>query len=153
MHAAVLARTDRSDAIIMSAAVADYTPADGAASRKIEKGGDLHLELVRTVDILAELGRWRGDRDRPVLVGFAAQTGDAVAAARRKLQAKSVDLVVANDVLAAGSGFEVDTNQVTLVTADRADAFPLMSKDDVAAIVMDWVEQALAADIAARTRA
>jgi phosphopantothenoylcysteine decarboxylase/phosphopantothenate--cysteine ligase len=128
----------------MSAAVADYTPADGARSRKIEKGGDFHLDLVPTVDILAELGRWRGDRHHPVLVGFAAQTGDVEAAARRKLLSKGVDLVVANDVSAPGAGFEVTTNQVTLVSSAGSEPLPLMSKDEVAGIVMDRVEQALA---------
>ena len=116
MHDAVMARRDRADVIIMAAAVADYTPADGARSRKIEKGGDLHLDLVPTVDILAELGRCAADRHHPVLVGFAAQTGDVEAAARRKLLSKGVDLVVANDVSAPGAGFEVTTNQVTLVS-------------------------------------
>jgi phosphopantothenoylcysteine decarboxylase/phosphopantothenate--cysteine ligase len=153
MHAAVIARADRTDAIIMSAAVADYTPADGRRPGKIGKGGDLHLELVRTVDILAELGRWRGDRTRPVLVGFAAQTGDVEAAARRKLVAKGVDLVVANDILAPGSGFEVTTNQVTLVSRAGSEPLPLMSKDEVAGIVMDRVEQALAAESVASTQA
>jgi phosphopantothenoylcysteine decarboxylase / phosphopantothenate---cysteine ligase len=151
MHAAVTARADRMDVIIMAAAVADYTPADGTRPGKIEKGGDLHLELVRTVDILAELGRWRADRSRPVLVGFAAQTGEVETAARRKLLAKGVDLIVANDVLAPGAGFEVTTNQVTLVSRAGSDPLPLMSKDEVAAIVMDRVEQALAAELVAPT--
>ena len=153
MHAAVVARADGMDVIIMSAAVADYTPADGARPDKIDKGGDLHLELVRTVDILADLGRWRGDRTRPVLVGFAAQTGDVEAAARRKLLGKGVDLVVANDVLAPGSGFEVTTNQVTLVSHAGSEPLPLMSKDEVAGIVMDRVEQALSPRTAAPARA
>ena len=145
MHATVMARAGNMDAIIMAAAVADYTPADGAVAAKIEKGGDLRLDLVRTVDILADLGRWRDGRDRPLLVGFAAQTGEVEAAARRKLTSKGVDLIVANDVLAPGSGFEVDTNQVTLVHHDGSDVLPLMSKDDVAAAVMDRIEVALTA--------
>jgi phosphopantothenoylcysteine decarboxylase/phosphopantothenate--cysteine ligase len=153
MHAAVMERVGSADAVIMAAAVADYTPADGAVPGKIEKGGDLHLELVRTVDILAELGRWRQGRQRPVLVGFAAQTGPVEAAARRKLIDKGADLIVANDVLAPGSGFDVETNQVTLLSHDGSDALPLMSKDDVAAIVVDRVEQALSAEQIARTRA
>jgi phosphopantothenoylcysteine decarboxylase / phosphopantothenate---cysteine ligase len=153
MHAAVMARAGEADAIIMSAAVADYTPAGGPAGDKIEKGGDLHVDLVQTADILADLGRWRGDRERPVLVGFAAQTGDVEAAARRKLVAKRVDLIVANDVLAPGAGFEVDTNQVTLVSHDGSEPLPLMSKDEVASIIVDRVEQALSRKPVARSRA
>jgi phosphopantothenoylcysteine decarboxylase/phosphopantothenate--cysteine ligase len=153
MHAEVLAHAGDADAIIMSAAVADYTPSGGPASAKIEKGGDLRVDLVRTADILADLGRWRGDRERPVLVGFAAQTGDVEAAARRKLVAKRVDLIVANDVLAPGAGFEVETNQVTLVSSDGSEQLPLMSKDEVASIVVDRVEQALSRQPVARSRA
>jgi phosphopantothenoylcysteine decarboxylase/phosphopantothenate--cysteine ligase len=153
MHAAVMARAGEADAIIMSAAVADYTPAGGPAGDKIEKGGDLRVDLVRTADILADLGRWRGDRERPVLVGFAAQTGDVEAAARRKLVAKGVDLIVANDVLAPGAGFEVDTNQVTLVSHDGSEPLPRMSKHEVASIIVDRVEQALSRKPVARSRA
>jgi phosphopantothenoylcysteine decarboxylase/phosphopantothenate--cysteine ligase len=152
MHAAVMARTDRVDAIIMAAAVADYTPARGSSASKIEKGGDLSLELVRTVDILAELGRWRGGRRRPVLIGFAAQTGDVESPARRKLVEKGVDLIVANDVLSQGAGFEVDTNQVTLVSHDSSDPLPLMTKDDVASIVIDRLERLVAPEATAAAR-
>jgi phosphopantothenoylcysteine decarboxylase/phosphopantothenate--cysteine ligase len=145
MHAAVVARAAGADVVIMAAAVADYTPAGGSLADKIEKGGDLTLQLERTPDILAELGRTRGDDPRPVLVGFAAQTGDPVPAAHRKLSAKRVDLVVANDVTAPGSGFDVDTNQVTIIGRDVDDeALPLMSKQDVARRVLDRVERLLA---------
>jgi phosphopantothenoylcysteine decarboxylase/phosphopantothenate--cysteine ligase len=153
MYAAIMPRAQRMDAIVMSAAVADYTPAAGRAESKIEKGGDLRIELVRTRDILAELGAQRGDLPRPVLIGFAAQTGVPDTAARRKLVAKHVDLIVANDVLAPGAGFEVDTNQVTLVSHDTTEALPLMSKDDVAGVLMDRLEQMLASDQPVRTTA
>jgi phosphopantothenoylcysteine decarboxylase/phosphopantothenate--cysteine ligase len=145
MHAAVMARADRADVVIMAAAVADYTPAAGAAPGKIEKGGALTVTLERTPDILAELGTRRGDGRHPVLVGFAAQTGDPTAAASRKLDAKRVDLIVANDVTAPASGFDVPTNQVTLVSHDGAQPLPLLSKLDVASAVLDRVEQLLAA--------
>src|SRR5207302_2092620 len=86
------------DAVIMAAAVADYMPEGGAAAAKMPKGeGALELRLVRTPDILAELGRARAN-SRPVLVGFAAETGDPRPRARQKLAAKHVDLIVANDV-------------------------------------------------------
>ena len=146
MHAAVMAEVDRSDVVIMAAAVADYAPAGGAQATKIEKGGGLILELERTPDILLDLGRRRGETARPVLVGFAAQTGDPVAPARRKLETKRADLIVANDVTAPGSGFDVDTNQVTIVARDIPDQrLPLMSKRDVARHIFDRVETLLAA--------
>jgi phosphopantothenoylcysteine decarboxylase/phosphopantothenate--cysteine ligase len=145
MHAAVMTHAPNADVVIMAAAVADYTPAGGAATGKIEKGGALTLQLERTADILLDLGRARGDGARPVLIGFAAQTGDPVPAARGKLAAKHVDLIVANDVTAPGAGFDVDTNQVTLVSRDGIDdALPLMSKRDVARRVLDRAEALLA---------
>lgn len=145
MHAAVTAEADRADVIIMAAAVADYTPRGGAIAGKLPKGGPMAIELERTADILAELGRRRGDRARPVLVGFAAQTGDLEAPARRKLEAKQVDLVVANDISAPDAGFEVETNRVLLVGPGPTESLPLMSKDRVAAVVLDRVEQLILA--------
>jgi phosphopantothenoylcysteine decarboxylase/phosphopantothenate--cysteine ligase len=144
MRAAVMARVERVDVVIMSAAVADYAPA-GVSAGKIEKGGSLTITLERTPDILAELGGRRGERHRPVLVGFAAQTGDPMPSARRKLAAKRVDLIVANDVTAPGAGFDVPTNQVTLVSAAGAESLPLMPKTDVARHVLDRIEQLLMA--------
>jgi len=139
MHAAVVAAAADVDIVIMAAAVADYTPVGGAQDLKIEKGGDLSLKLERTVDILATLGQSRGDRSRPVLVGFAAQTGNPVARATEKLRNKRLDLIVANDVSAEGSGFDVDTNQVTLVDQAGTETLPLMSKDAVASAILDRV--------------
>lgn len=139
MHAAVTAASAKVDVVIMAAAVADYTPAGGPSQVKIKKGDDRALALERTVDILAALGAARGASARPVLVGFAAETGDPVPAATRKREQKRLDLVVANDVAAEGSGFDVDTNQVTLVDAHGSDALPLMSKDAVASAILDRV--------------
>ncbi len=149
MHAAVMDRADRSDVIVMAAAVADYTLAGGAVDGKIEKGGALTLNLARTPDILADLGARRGDAERPLLVGFAAQVGDPVDAARRKLRAKRVDLIVANDISAPASGFDVPTNQVTFVSADDVAALPVLPKRDVAAALFDRIEQRLARHAAA----
>jgi phosphopantothenoylcysteine decarboxylase / phosphopantothenate---cysteine ligase len=143
MRDAVVARVDRVDIVIMAAAVADYGPASGAALDKMDKGGPLTLSLVRTPDILAEIGERRGDRRRPVLIGFAAQTGDVVTPARRKLQSKRVDLVVANDVTAPGAGFDVETNQVTLVSPTDVINLPVMPKTDVASAILDRIEQIL----------
>jgi len=148
MHAAVTARAESMDLVVMAAAVADYRPAAGPAAGKIEKGGAMTVALERTADILADLGTRRGDRARPVLVGFAAQTGDPVPAARRKLEAKRADLIVANDVSEPGAGFDVATNHVTLVSRDAVDPLPMMAKTDVAAAVLDRAERLLAADAA-----
>ena len=148
LHAEVMARANAAtkvDAIIMAAAVADYSPAAGAMDSKIEKGGPLTITLERTPDILAELGAHRKG-NRPALVGFAAQTGDPVPAAGRKLAAKQVDLIVANDVSEPGAGFDTDTNIVTLVDARGHERLPLMSKRDVAAVILDRLETVLQAE-------
>ena len=149
MHAAVLAEADRVDAVVMAAAVADYMPAAGAATEKIVKGGPMMLPLERTPDILADLGARRGRGQRPILVGFAAETNDLVERARGKLVAKHVDLIVANDVTVRGAGFDVDTNQVTLLSDGATEALPMMSKSDVAAAVLDRIERRLAPQPAA----
>ncbi|MBM4398336.1 MAG: phosphopantothenoylcysteine decarboxylase, partial [Deltaproteobacteria bacterium] len=81
----------------------------------------------------------------PVLVGFAAETGDAAGQARRKLEAKQVDLIVANDVSRAGAGFEVDTNIVSFVDAQGQEDLPCLPKANVAAALMDRVEALVAA--------
>jgi phosphopantothenoylcysteine decarboxylase/phosphopantothenate--cysteine ligase len=145
MRDAVLASSANADAVVMAAAVADYAPAS-ASAQKIEKRGPdepLTLVLERTPDILAELGARRAGAVTPVLVGFAAQTGDPAPAARHKLAAKRVDLIVANDVTQPGAGFEVSTNQVTLVSADGDQALPMQSKTEVARAILDRVERLL----------
>lgn len=145
MFDAVGVRAGQMDVVVMAAAVADYTPAGGASAGKLEKSDGLTVQLVSTPDVLAHLGQVRGEARLPVLVGFAAQTGEVVEPARRKLASKRADLVVANDVSAPGSGFDVETNQVTLVSADSVDPLPLMSKADVAGAIFDRVESLLAA--------
>jgi phosphopantothenoylcysteine decarboxylase/phosphopantothenate--cysteine ligase len=145
MRDAVTAAAADADAVIMAAAVADYAPAV-QAGQKIDKraqDGPLTLVLQRTPDILAELGAGRGEGARPILVGFAAQTGDPVPEARRKLAAKRADLIVANDVTMPGAGFDVTTNQVTLVSAEGDEALPMQSKTDVARAILDRVERLL----------
>jgi phosphopantothenoylcysteine decarboxylase / phosphopantothenate---cysteine ligase len=140
MHAAVMRRVDESDAIVMSAAVADYTLADGAHREKVAKtDGPLTLSLVRTKDILGDLGRTRNGAKRPVLVGFAAETHDVLERARRKLTAKHVDLIVANDVSRSDAGFEVENNAATLIDGDGETTLPLMSKRELAGHILDRV--------------
>jgi len=146
MHTAVMARAADQDAVIMAAAVADYTPAN-PASQKVKKGdGALTITLNRTKDILAEVGRLPSRAQGvPVLVGFAAETHDVVKYAQGKLEQKAVDLVVANDVSRAGAGFDVDTNAVSIVSAAGVEDVPLQSKSAVAARILDRVEQLLVA--------
>ncbi|HEY8550897.1 MAG TPA: bifunctional phosphopantothenoylcysteine decarboxylase/phosphopantothenate--cysteine ligase CoaBC [Vicinamibacterales bacterium] len=140
MHAAVMRHLPGQDAVIMAAAVADYTPAGGAALQKVAKGeGPLTLTLMRTPDILADLGRSRNGATRPVLVGFAAETSDLLARARTKLEAKQVDLIVANDVSRTDAGFDVDTNAATLVSRHGETTLPLQRKEDMAARIVDEV--------------
>ena len=141
MHAAVMHAAQGADAIIMAAAVADYTPAAPADTKLAKTDDTLTLTLTRTPDILASLGAMRGDRPRPILVGFAAETGDLVRKAREKRTRKHVDLIVANDVSSPGSGFDVETNAVTLIGDDGEQAVPLQRKTQIAAVIVDRLEQ------------
>jgi phosphopantothenoylcysteine decarboxylase / phosphopantothenate---cysteine ligase len=145
MHAAVTQALPGQDAVVMAAAVADYTPERPAGEKITKSDGPLTLTLTRTTDILLELGRSRNGAARPVLVGFAAETSDAVARGRKKLEAKHVDLVVANDVTAPGAGFEHETNAVTLVSRDGDVAVPLQAKTAVAERILDRVAELLRA--------
>ena len=145
MHAAVMDRAAERDVVIMSAAVADYTPAE-TSTRKVKKKDDpVTITLNRTKDILGELGRLpsRTQQRLPVLVGFAAETTDVLSYAQDKLRQKGVDLIVANDVSREDAGFDVDTNAVTLVTAAGVEELPLQAKSAVAAKILDRVEQFL----------
>ena len=147
MHAAVMARLDTADVVIMAAAVADYAPEAKDARKRPKSDDGLTITLRRTPDILALVGAWRASRGTPapVLVGFAAETDDAVAKGRKKLEAKRADFIVVNDVLEPGAGFEVDTNVVTLVGPGWEDALPLQPKARVAAAILDRIERLLGA--------
>ncbi|MBQ8088079.1 MAG: bifunctional phosphopantothenoylcysteine decarboxylase/phosphopantothenate--cysteine ligase CoaBC [Clostridia bacterium] len=134
---AVLARGESSDIVIQAAAPADYTPQTFSTQKIKKDGGGLTLSLVPTTDIAAELGRRK--RDGQILVAFAAETNDLVENARRKLERKNADLVVANDVTQEGAGFGGDTNIVTLVTRFGADALPMLSKRQVADAILNRV--------------
>ena len=144
MHAAVIAQAGAADMCIMAAAVADYTPRERAVG-KIEKSeGRLALDLVRTRDILADVGAGRSAGHPSVLIGFAAECGNPVARAREKLSRKHADMIVANDITRADAGFDADTNAVTLVTADGTEPVPVATKADVAAVILDRAETLLA---------
>jgi phosphopantothenoylcysteine decarboxylase/phosphopantothenate--cysteine ligase len=141
MAEAVLDRVWETDILIGAAAVADFRPAN-PADQKIKKTPgqeELTVRLVRNPDILAEVAARRADSGWPkVVVGFAAETQDLLANAQSKLAAKRLDLIVANDVTEAGSGFGADDNRVTLLHADgKQDALPIMAKGEVARRVLE----------------
>ena len=144
MHQAVMSRAGEMQVIVMAAAVADYTPVH-RADQKVQKSGErLTIELEKTTDILADLGLRRlSSAKGPVLVGFAAETENVVTRAAEKRAKKHVDFIVANDVSRTDSGFDVDTNAVTIVGASGAETLPLQSKSRVAVEILDRVETLL----------
>ena len=144
MQQAVAAALPEADVLVMAAAPADFRPA-AVAGQKIKRGdGARALALEPTPDILASTRAQR--RPGAVMVGFALETTDVDANARRKLAAKELDLVVLNDATEAGAGFGVDTNRVTLYARDGApEALPLMPKGDVADAILDRVAALVAA--------
>jgi phosphopantothenoylcysteine decarboxylase/phosphopantothenate--cysteine ligase len=153
MARAIRASVEGADAVIMAAAVADYTPEHGMAPLKMPKGdAPIQITLVRTTDILAEMSQARGDAPLPLLVGFAAETGDPRERARQKLASKQLDLIVANDVTQEGAGFDVETNAATLITAEGEEALPLQPKRALAAVILDRVERLLASRAPAAAR-
>jgi phosphopantothenoylcysteine decarboxylase/phosphopantothenate--cysteine ligase len=143
MEAAVMPIAPDHDVVVMAAAVADFRPAI-VADHKLKKDelvasdGPPVIVLEPTHDFLVDLGRDK--RPGQLVVGFAAETNDLVANARKKLEKKNLDLIVANDVAAPGVGFEHDTNAVVLVRADGVDQdVPLTDKRSVARAVLDAV--------------
>nr|WGD76932.1 bifunctional phosphopantothenoylcysteine decarboxylase/phosphopantothenate--cysteine ligase CoaBC [Bacillus subtilis] len=129
MREAVLSVYDASDIVIKTVAVADFTPKTVFDHKMKKQDGGMTLELKRTVDILKELGEKKKEQ---ILVGFAAETQDIEHYARKKLAAKNLDLIVANDVKANGAGFGADTNIVTIFFKDgHKRELPIMSKLDV----------------------
>jgi len=144
MEREVLDRASAMDGIIMTAAVGDYRPARVAA-QKIKKGADeLTLHLIKNPDILASLGRSRPPGSRQVLVGFAAETEHLLENAREKLTHKNLDFIVANNLTESGSGFGTDTNRVKIIDrSGTVDELPTLSKDEVAARILDRVESLL----------
>ena len=137
--AAVLERGEKADVVVQAAAPADFRPKN-VAERKIKKTGEnMSLELEATTDIAAELGR----RKQPgqILVAFAAETNDVMDNARGKLAKKNADLIVANDVSRSDAGFGVDTNVITLITAEDVRALEKMSKRAAADAILSRVRE------------
>jgi phosphopantothenoylcysteine decarboxylase/phosphopantothenate--cysteine ligase len=135
MRNAVLANLERSTIIIKAAAVADFTVRN-AADNKIKRKGPVTLELEPTPDILAEVAATKGSR---IVVGFAAETENGLENARKKLESKSLDAIVLNDVSQPGIGFDSERNAVTILTPSGAENVPETSKWEVAHRVLDAV--------------
>jgi phosphopantothenoylcysteine decarboxylase/phosphopantothenate--cysteine ligase len=142
MFEALKVRFEQADALLMAAAVGDYRPTR-IEPQKIKRGaGEVQFQLTPNPDILKELSKLQ---KKQVVVGFAAETEDLAAEARRKLVYKNLDLIVANDVTRPHSGFAVDTNEVTIFAREGVPVrLPLLSKEEVAARVLDRVLELLA---------
>lgn len=141
MREAVNAYVERATIVIKAAAVADFT-VRRAADEKIKRKGPLTLELEPTADILAEIGAKKGSR---IVVGFAAETNDGLANARKKLESKSLDAIVLNDVSQPGIGFDSERNAVSILTHAGTETVPETSKWEVAHRVLDAVVRIKAA--------
>ena len=135
MFEAVAAHSPNADMIFKAAAVADYTPIGYSNDKVKKKDGDLSIPLKRTTDILQYLGQHR--RPSQVICGFSMETRDMLENSRAKLEKKKVDMICANNLKVAGAGFGVDTNVLTLITADGAEELPLMSKEEAAGTILD----------------
>jgi phosphopantothenoylcysteine decarboxylase/phosphopantothenate--cysteine ligase len=138
MRTAVLDRWEQADIIVMAAAVADYH-VKNVSQQKIKRNGAIELELEQNADILADLGSLRqaAGKTKPMLIGFAAETGNLLENARAKLAKKGVDAIVLNDVSRADIGFNSDRNQVTIVTTTDTIPVPKASKLDVATKILE----------------
>jgi phosphopantothenoylcysteine decarboxylase / phosphopantothenate---cysteine ligase len=147
MAEAVLQASPTADVLVMAAAVADFRPAQEAEQKIKRAAGAPVLALEPTVDILAAVGEQRQATGRPgIVAGFAAETQDLLDNARRKLEAKKLDLLVANDVSAADSGFGVDTNRVILLDPDGGvESLPLLTKTQVAEHILSRIAALLPA--------
>ncbi len=137
MRQAVVKRLPESSIVIKTAAVSDYRP-KSAASQKIKRTGPMSLELEPTTDILSEISRQKSNQ---LIIGFAAETQNALENARKKLASKSLDAIVVNDVSKEGVGFDSDRNAVTIITHDEVVEVPETTKWEVAQRVWDQVVQ------------
>jgi len=139
MREAVLGAFEGVTALVMAAAVSDYR-AGSTATSKIKRSDErLEVELVPNPDILAEAGARKNGQ---IIIGFAAETGELLSNAKKKLEKKRLDAIVANDVTQEGSGFDVDTNAATLLGRDGATvSLPLMTKDAMADKILDYIAQ------------
>ena len=137
MFDAVTALSDQQDIIVKAAAVADYTPESYVDSKIKKKDGDLSIPLKRTMDILKYLGE--NKKEGQFLCGFSMETENMLENSKAKLSKKNADMIVANNLRDAGSGFKTDTNAVTLITRDGHRSLELKSKAEVAKEIFDEI--------------
>lgn len=139
MYKAVLENFEKATVVIKSAAVCDYRPKEKATQKVKKTDSDMVIELERTEDILASLGKVKTHQ---TLVGFAAETQNILEYAKNKLLKKNIDLIVANDVSAVDAGFDTDTNRVIIIDRNLNQThLPLMSKNEVAHKILDKVKE------------
>ena len=139
MFEAVKEHYEEQDIIIKSAAVADYTPENVATEKVKKKDGDMSIPLKRTQDILEFLGENR--KEGQFLCGFSMETENMLENSKAKLEKKKVDMIAANNLKDDGAGFGTSTNVVTLITKNEAKELPLMSKDEVAHVILDEIKK------------
>ena len=137
MYNAVMERADEQDIIIKAAAVADYTPVTTADSKLKKSDDDMKIELKRTKDILKELGKNKKEGQR--ICGFSMETDNMLENSRKKLDSKNCNMICANSLRTEGAGFGVDTNVITLITREKAEELPLMSKEEAAHKILDAI--------------
>lgn len=137
MYEAVVERSGEMDVIIKAAAVADYRPAVTSDEKIKKSDGDMAIDMERTDDILGYLGSCK--KPGQFLCGFSMETQNMLENSRAKLRKKNLDMIVANNLKVKGAGFGTDTNVVTIITADMEKELELMSKDEVAARLLDEI--------------
>lgn len=136
MYQATVNQYDSCDIAILSAAVADYKPAERKPEKIKKKDAQLSIELISTTDILASLGK---KKQRQLLIGFALETENELANAKDKLTRKNLDGIVLNSLRDKGAGFGTDTNKITFITAENRTEFPLKSKTEVAKDILNEI--------------
>lgn len=137
MKEAVMNEFEDADIVIKAAAVADYRPRNVSEQKVKKSDGDFVLKLTNNPDILSELGKQKGKR---ILVGFAAETQNIINNAQEKLRRKNLDMIVANDLTLEGSGFNTDTNIVTIISSDgKVEKYNKMDKKELAHIILDKI--------------
>ena len=140
MYEAVMEAANDSDIIIKAAAVADYTPLEVMDNKIKKSDGDMSIPLKRTDDIIGTLGKIKLESGRKFfLCGFSMETEHMLENSKAKLEKKNLDMIVANNVKVAGAGFGTDTNVVTVITKDKAEELPIMSKEQVAHELLDRI--------------
>ena len=135
MYNAVMSEIDDADIIVMAAAVADYTPAQVSDEKLKKKDGNMSVEMKRTRDILKEAGKIK--KANQYICGFAMETQNLIENAKAKLEAKNADMIVANSLRTEGAGFGTATNVATLINSEEIKQLPIMSKDELAEIILD----------------